>query len=170
MAFFGRGKNKLRADNTIIDCYKYYVKQTGNPYNLSQSQYISIWKAVISEVVDMIIINKFELFLPRRMGSLRIKRYKTKFKLKEDGELDTRKIPVDYPATLKLWEKDPVAKENKKLVFILNEHSDNHRAFWYWDKRTCTVKNQSKYAFKAARKNSRMLAKAIKEYKIIHYE
>ena len=101
--------------------------------------------------------------MPYKIGRLRIRKYKPKIKINEDGTLDKSKLFVDYANTNKLWSTNKEAKKNKKLVFHLNDHSNGYQHRWFWEKRESNIPNHSAYCFLPSRLNKRTLAKALKD-------
>ncbi|MBR5796522.1 MAG: hypothetical protein IKY26_10290, partial [Erysipelotrichaceae bacterium] len=53
-------------------------------------------------------------------------------------------------------------KEQNKLIFLLNEHSDMFKYRYWWNKVDVMVANKSKYQLVATRANKRRLAQIIK--------
>lgn len=165
-----RGKNKVVIDYSSPDIYKYYCNKTGNPHKLSQKQFTEITKQFFSEVIDMLIFDNIEFTFPKRLGNLRIIKYKNKVKLNEDGTLDKRKLRPNWKATRELWRKmypgmsweQIVAISDKKMVFHENKHTDGYNLKWYWDRTTCLVPNYTAYSLEIARRNDRRLAEALK--------
>jgi hypothetical protein len=103
-----------------------------------------------------------------RMGFLKIVKKKIRIQLNpETGKLDTRYLKPDWKATKELWSKDQLAKEQKKLVYHTNKHTNGYYYRWYWDKRTSTAVNQLYYKFEACRYNERLISKAVKSGHLI---
>lgn len=156
-------KHKFKSDYGLGDVYKFFVEKYGNSYNIKSFDFIQTCHKLNAEVVRLMIFDKREFFIPANLGGWRIKRRKTKFRLDKNGDLKTTHLPVDYQATKALWNNDPKAKKDKRLVFIFNDHTDGYRFKFWWDKRTSRVRNQSAYYIKPSRANSRLLAKAVKD-------
>jgi hypothetical protein len=170
-----RGKGKLISNIKNNDFYKHFLsclKEIGSNLQLTQKEYIDIISDFNKAISKKIIYEAYEFNMFYRLGTLRIKKYKPKYEVDVNGKLITKKIPVDYKATKELWERDPVAKQNKKLIFHLNKHSDGYKGYFFWSKLKSNVPNKSGYSFKACRTNSRDLGKAFKDpnLKINFYE
>lgn len=173
---FKRGKGKYNSEYSLSDLY--------NHYNLKYKNTVSkkVFKKVIQDYFDLlipeVINNNLEFRLPCKLGYFRIKSKEYKPKLDENGDLDRHSLIIDYGKTLKLWNRlypGKTAEEiklipNKKLVYYLNEHSDNKRYLWFWDKCTCNVQNQSYFKIEVTRKWDRTLSKTSKEKHIIYYQ
>lgn len=168
MAYFGRGKNIIKADYTVKDVYKFFDKKY-NSRKISQTLFSKVFRELSTQIIDDVIFNNYEFTYPYRLGNLRVQRFKRKLELDEEGELITRKLNIDWKATTDLWNESEKDKEAKTLVYNFNEHSDGYNVFFRWDRRTCLAPNGSKYAFRVTRYHKRKLAKAIKELKVIHY-
>ncbi len=152
-----------KADITSIDFYKFYRTQIekNTVYDIPKKKFTDILKYINYEIAKRIVTENFEYSMSPRLGSISIKKFKTKFKLDEKGNLIKRKLPVDYGRTNALWKINPEAKKAKKLVYFLNDHSNGYRYKFTWDKSTCIVKNKSFYSFKASREHNRSIAVAL---------
>ena len=165
-----RGKGKVNMEYGAKDIYKYYCDQTGNPHKLSQKQYGAILKDYWDEVIRKLMYENYEYNMPRA-GNLRIIKLKKKIVLDKKGNLVKNLLLMDYKKSKDLWKKmypDKTLDEifeikDKPVVYNLNKHTDGHRYYWWWDKRTCITKNMSYYKFNMCRTNDRLLAKVIKE-------
>lgn len=165
-----RGSNKIQIDFSAPDIYKHYVDTTGNPKKLSQKQYTTITKEFFETVTDMMIFDNIEFTFPKRLGNIRILKYKTKIKLNSEGKLDKRVLRPDWGKTRKLWKKEYPDKtweeivqiKNKPVVFHENKHTEGFSHMWKWDRTTCNVPNYVAYSLEISRHNDRKLAKALK--------
>ena len=150
--------HRLYSDFGTEAMYRYYKKKTGNPRRMSRTTFSNICRDINDAIMYCIINEGMEFYMPH-MGGIRIKKYKPRLKLKEDGDLDTRKIDVDYKASKQLWIDKPETKGT--VIFNFNEHTNGNKYRFWWDKRTAKVKNQQAYYFKATRTHKRKLASAI---------
>lgn len=166
-----KSKNKIQIDYNANDIYKFYCKQTGNPKKLTQTQFTTITKGFFTIVVDKMIHNGYEMIFPKKMGSLRIEKFKPIMKLNEFGNLDKRKLVPNFKACKDLWSKlypnvdlSDIRKlhPDRPMIYHENKHTDGFRYRWRWDKRTCLNKIASIYKIDIARDNDRLLAKALK--------
>lgn len=161
-----RNKGKNKAKVVVRHLYAHYLENApkGNTvYNVKNTIYTNILQDFNEALMALIIEKNFEYKLPYRLGSLRIRSRATKLSLKEDGSLDTKRIPVDWKATKKMWTDNPELHKLKKLVFITNEHTDGNAAGFYWMKKTAVVKNIYYRSFIVSRANKRRLAEVIKD-------
>lgn len=166
-----RAEGKYNADYTIEDVYKFYKAQCKEKG--TEPIDITVFRKIIKyynqEVCKSIVYNNDEFRLPFRLGYLRIKKYKTKFKIDKDGNLKTSYLKPDWKATKELWEKNEEAKENKKIVYHTNRHTSGFYYKWFWDKRVCNIKNSSVYSLVMTRGNKRMIPEAVKNNEDIDY-
>lgn len=169
-----RGKGKNKADYTLQDSYEEFCSRMvssttlngdkitiKSAYKITKILYTAIIKEYLKAKTNDIIYNAGTFKYPNRLGSLRIKKKKSKLRLK-DGKLDTKYIPVDYKATNELWKKDPEAKKNKKCVFLTNDHTDGYKYSFFWSKQVCDVPNNSVYQFIPTRTLKRSLSEVLK--------
>jgi len=152
----------IAADYTTKDCYKLYKKNVDKALQVDYSLYMDIIKSFNKSLRDKILYNASEVKLPCNLGRMRIKKFKLKLN-------KWNKLRPDWEKTLKLWERNPEAKEEKKLVFHLNEHRAGYAYRVYWDKRKCKVKNNRFYHFTPSRKFARTLSGILRENFEIDY-
>lgn len=154
----------------IRDAYKFYKSYSENP--LPYKLFTAVWEDFIDKVTSGIVEHGKDFTMPFRLGSVGIRKQKIKVKMNEDGTIDKRYLRPDWKATKELWERDEEAKKNKQLVFHLNKHFGGYNAKWFWDKSTCSVKNQSAYSLTMTRDNKRKLARAIfdEDLEVDYYE
>lgn len=177
-----RTRGVRNAGNKSDALYKFYMKnlkpvksliteeETLGSYNIKKKEYRDILMDINNEVMDLIISEGFEFRLPYRLGTLRIRKKKIKYRFKEDGTLDTQNLKVDWKSTNDLWNKDEEAKKNKTVVFHTNAHTNKYLLGFFWSKRTSKSRNLSVISFHASRANKRRLAKVSKNpYKTVNY-
>lgn len=125
---------------------------------------ISTYCKIVNDFNKFIMANVFngnEVVLPSRLGTLSIKGKKVDIKFDEKGRLKGH--APDYQATKELWEKCPECKENKQMVFHLNEHTNGIRYKFFWSKNRVLVENKTFYNMIFTRTNKRLLSKLIKD-------
>lgn len=140
---------------TIKDYYKAYINSVvDNPlYCIDYTTYRAIINDYLKFISDQVIMKSREFKLPSRLGSLFVfKRMPAKYEFKY--------LRVDFSAT----------KEYGKAILHLNEHSDGFNYRFRWQKSDAYVKNQKMYEMVMTRQNKRLLARAIKEYRIDYIE
>jgi len=107
------------------------------------------------------VLEGHEAVLPERMGTLSIEgRVQRVSGRAADGRL--LGIPPDWPGTKALWERDPVARAERRLLYHLNLHSDGIRYKFLWSKRRVLVEYKTLYAFRATRANKRAASARIR--------
>lgn len=171
--FYGKGKRKLIASYKSDDIYKFYLHKYGEKA-LSKEKFWSIWNAFIEARMKMVIFENLELYLPYRLGSLRIRLGGESIKIDKNGNV---KYSIDYGASNKLWQKmypNLSSEEIKKIpkkpkVYFTNEHTNGRRLYWFWDKLTSNFKNKSAYRLDITRKWDRMLSLKVQKTKKIEY-
>lgn len=163
---------KIIADYASTDIFKHYIKENGNPGNITRTTFNNIVGEFNSAIMDLIILEHFRFMLPRRLGYLRIKKKKIKLYLDKDGNLDPRYLRVDFKATKELHIADPKAKEEHKKIYHINPHTNGYNLQWYWDKTVSTALNVRAYTLDVTRATKRRLASAVKDpmLKIDYFE
>jgi hypothetical protein len=160
-----RGKGKIKVHYGRADMYKHYIESTEKlpeAAQVSYSDYCKVLNKFNTDISTAIMESAYEFILPKRLGTVRIKKYKPKVRLDEEGKLLTNNLAVDYKATNELWENNPEAKKAGKKVFHLNNHSDGYRYIWYYSTYRSNLPNKSLYRFIPTRTNKRELSKLIK--------
>lgn len=166
---FKRGRRKVLANYKFDDIYKFYKELNGKKA-LPKSVVRQIYKKLFPTIVKMMVFDAFDFRMPARLGYIRVKKKLVEPKLDENGNLDARRLSVDWKKTTKLWnklypgktQKEIKAIKNKPLVRELNEDYNGYRVTWYWDKTTCNIKNQAAYYINITRDNDRILSRGVK--------
>lgn len=178
-----RTKGKHITDVKTKDLYNHYIDNipkieslsggiTSGSYDIKEQEYSKILKDINSSIIEIIILENFEFKLPYFLGILSMKQKKVVYKLRRNGDLNTRKLAVDYKALKELWSRDEEARKNKTLVFHTNEHSDGYRISFFWSKMGANTIGIAAYYFMACRKVKRLPAMLLKtsEKKLIFYD
>lgn len=174
--YFGKGKRKIIADYKTKDIYKFY-KNKYKDEAVDYKTFCRVWERFIEVRMNLVIFDNLEFNFPYRMGSLGVRIGNSIYKLDKNGEIKMSRIPVNYKATIAEWQRlypGKTAQElklikDKPLIRELNEHSNNRKLFWFWDKITCNVKNKTAYRLDITRKWDRMLSNKIKKTKRLDY-
>jgi len=111
------------------------------------------------------------------LGYLRVKANKLHF-FKKNGE-KSKSLKVDWPTTWKMWEKTYEGKtrdeitelKGKKVVYFMNDHTNQEFYQHYWDRLTSSVKYHRFYEFTPSRQYSRLINTVVKDpnRKIYYY-
>lgn len=161
-----RGKGKISSDVKRSDMYRAFKRQVrddgdSHVFNLSSKEHSKVLNLFNKKVSSKILEDAFEFILPYRLGTLRIKKYKNKLKLDKDGQLMKHKLRPNWKATKELWEKNEDAKDIKKIVYHLNEHTNGYNYKWHFSNHRSNCPNKSSYSFIPTRENKRTLAKLL---------
>jgi hypothetical protein len=141
--------------------YKKSVKNKHKRFNITRKQHSKILRLAHELISKGMIEDKFIFNPPYLACKFRVKRYKQPIKYDENGKIIKSNLPVDWKSTLNFWKINPQAKEEKKLIYYLNDHSDGYRyTFSKFKKRYCNNKNLKYFSFLATRTNNR----ALKDY------
>jgi hypothetical protein len=172
---YKRGKRKYISSTNIENMFRVAVEKYN--FSLDKKEYSKLLEIINNYIFDIILHDSSEYRLPKKLGSIRIKRTKFKYKLDENGRVKKNQMKVDFNSSKKLWrEKYPnktwqEIKEipDKPLIYYLNKHTNNYYNKFYWDKRTSTLKNQSIYKLDIIRNRKQELSRLSKQNKI-YYE
>jgi hypothetical protein len=172
---FKRGKGVYNSDYKIDDFYEWYIATVSDP--LPKHLFRNIFRGYMEQIMVDVIYNSGEFNMGHKLGSVRVREKDYKVQLDEHGNVDKGKLVPDWGKTLKKWKKlypdvDPSDYkniENKPIVYLMNEHSDETLKQWFWDKATCNIAGQSAYKFNATRYWDRLLAKVNKESNITYF-
>ena len=99
--------------------------------------------------------------LPEGCGNMIIEGKKIVVRFDEDGNI--KNLAPDWVNTKKLWDSNPQAKAEKKLLYHFNEHSAGIRYRLNWEKKLINIPNKILYGFILSRSNKRTIWKAVKE-------
>lgn len=137
----------------IKDIYRLLRKE--HKIKETYPQFQAIIKAMHKAMADALVEGK-EIIFPHRMGGIILKKteriYKTSWK----------PLPVDWEATLQLWEEDKECFEKRQLIF---HDEKTYFKFSYNKKRAC-FKNKLFYLFRVVREVKRRIKQEIKDGKI----
>lgn len=160
----GKSEEKIKTHVAIPEQYKYYKNNNFETkdsfYYVSKTTYTKFLKVFFSKVVDAIITEGFEFVMPFRTGILAIRKYQQTLRYDNNGKVNLNNLPVNWNATLNLWEQDEEAKKQKKLIRYLNEDREIYN--YRYIKKTANFKNKHYIGFRATRENKIKLKNAIK--------
>jgi len=117
----------------------HYYKENNKDSTVQRDRYNRL-ASLYCEFLQEKVIEGYEVRLPCGMGSLEVIGRRPK----KDENGNFINLPVDYKATKKYWEKYPEL-ENKKFIYILNEHSNFYKYKITWKKGTIRYKNLFRY-------------------------
>jgi len=145
----------LRTDENIRSGFKFYKKKYQPA--VEEKEYVKILNEFNKFIMDS-VFQGYEVHLPAKMGILSIIGKKKKITFDEDGKPN---LPPHWKKTKDLWERDPKAKAEKKLVYITNAHSDGIIYRFFWSKLKMMVAYKTVYSFQATRENKRRIWKEV---------
>jgi len=177
MIAYKRGPSRVKADYKMDEIYVFYKERYGDKA-LPRSVVHKIFKRLFPGIIKLMVFENLDYRMPARLGSLRVRKKLVGPKIDKDGNLDTRDLSINYKATKKLWEKmypgktaeEIKAIEGKKIIRETNDHTDNYRLYWYWDKLTSNLLNQSAYYLDICRDGDMVLSHAVKHNNLNFYE
>jgi hypothetical protein len=108
------------------------------------------------------LLSKGEVMIPERLGNIQVVGRKAKVHI-EDGKI--KGLAPDWVNTKKLWESDPQAREEKRLVYHFNEDTGGVRYKFFWSKSRVLIANKTLYNLRMTRTNKRALSKEVKRGK-----
>jgi len=147
--------HKIHSDYGANDYFIYYQRNGGT---LDRHVFGVVLKDLNLAIAEE-ILKGYCFKMPSRMGVLVVTK-KKEFVSFKDGKAVTNR-PIDFPATLKMWEEYPETKEDKKLVRYLNKHTNGYIYKVAYGRAYATFKNKSVYCCQVNRYLKRKLAKNI---------
>jgi len=149
------------ADYGRIHMYSTYCKRVSVTDRQSEKVYRKVLNDFNKAVVDLIVNEAYDFIIPCNLGSLKIIKFKNKFKFNSNGEMIKGKLYPNWKATNELWAKNPEAKAQKKLIYHVNEHSEGYQHKWCYDNYRNKSINKTAYNFIAVRSNKRRIPMAL---------
>jgi hypothetical protein len=141
-----RSKNKIQVDYTIDDIYKYYKElHKDDELMVDAKTFKKVLYSFNKKIFESILEDSEEFKIPKRLGTLRIKKTKMNF----SGNISCK---IDWALT----------KQYNKKIYHMNDHTNNYRYRFYWKKTTCNAINKTAYSFEATRSDKRKLAQILK--------
>lgn len=146
----------LKTDQNTASAYSSYYKSTDTP--VDKSMYLKIANLYMKFLFAKVLDGE-EVTLPSRLGSMFITGTKKKLKFDVNG---VPLLPPNWGKTKELWDRNPEAKLNKKLVYCINEETDGIVYKLHWSKNRVYIENKSLYSLRITRDNKRAIHKRIK--------
>lgn len=137
------------------------------PVKIKRKEYLEITKGFMEFIMEQVIEEAKEVKLPAGCGTLKVVGRKIVPKVDENGEITN--LAPDWVKTKKLWEENPEAKKEKRLVHHFNDHTNGVSYRLEWCKTILGLANKNYYGFIAARQHKRKIHTNIitgKEYLI----
>lgn len=165
---FKRGLGDNNCKYNSVNIFKTYKKAKGAIKN--QRLFSQIVREFYDEVVNEMLVSNFEFKLTHKMGTILIRKHKKKLCLNKDGKLNLKKLRIDWLSTKKLWMENPIYRQEKRLIYHMNEHTEGYHFRFYWDKSLTRTKNISVYKFIPTRHNKALLIESINQGNTDFYE
>lgn len=135
-------------------------KQNKKLKKYSLAEYNKVLYTFNQILIDYVLETGDIVRFPFGLGHLSINKYKkTKFIKQKDGSEKINLNP-DWKKTLDLWKECEECKQQKKLVYHLNFHSDGFSYYWLWVLGSNMLQG-SIWKFELNRVHSRKLASLI---------
>lgn len=145
-----------------MDCYKKFKKEHPEYKKLTFEQFKRVIRTYNTMIMDYVLETGKEFKLPFGFGVITINKKKQVVFFEKDG-VKRVVLAVDWKTTKELWEKNPEAKENKKVIFLTNEHSEGYRFKWLWFPKSARFMMADVWIFTPSRRSSRTLAQKLKD-------
>jgi hypothetical protein len=176
-----RGKSGI----VVYGLYMYYrrlLEMQGyldkrSDFNVSFQEFCKVIRLLNKKTKDAIIYDSWVFKLPYKLGTIYIRKIKMELSLNHNGDVDVRKLVPDWPKTYALWEREYPGKtreelkeiKNKKMVYLLNEHTFGYKYVIHWHKKYSNVPGHGPYRFVFAKGNRRELARLLKSNPNVTY-
>jgi len=163
-------KHRVKCDYGIKDYYAYYKKNGGK---LDKKLFSKIIFSFNESLYPIICTPDYNYKIPGRLGVITTDKFKNYIKF-EDGNLKTN-LPPNWQATMKLWESDSKAKEDKVLVRYENKSTEKYTFKFRYKKGKVKFKNKNVYSISINRALKQYLKNLINNgefdtSKIINYD
>ena len=146
--------HRVKCDYGLKDYYRHYRKRGGK---LSRDKFRDIIYTFNKGLYPLICSFDYEYKLPYRLGSICIIQKNTFVKM-VDGVLQTNR-PVNYKASLDMWEKDPQTRADNLFV----RHEDPYIFNFVYVKKLAVYRNKSIYTLNVNRELKHYLREVIRE-------
>ena len=165
--YLKRGKGKTNGDIYKRHFFSFYNKKAKHT-KVDRKTYDAFLKQLLDAYSEAIVKENMSLKLGC-LGYLRVQAKKLNFFNKEGKR--QKSLKVDWNKTWKHWEAtykdltrdEIVALKNKKVIYFLNDHTNQEFYKHHWDTLTSTVKYHRFYNFSPSRRYSRMIAEVVKD-------
>jgi hypothetical protein len=145
--------------HNIRSSFSMYSQSVSNPVDLKT--YLTINYMYMKFIIRKVFEGKI-VTLPNRLGFFKVLGKLQKPSISEGG---IKGLAPDWVKTKELWDRDPKAKEQKKLLYHNNFKTQGVRYRFTWSKNTVLVINKTLYSFRLSRENKRNLSKLIENGK-----
>lgn len=162
-----RSSKKIPAHYGMPDYYKFFCKE--NPsLNISKKTFNSIISQYNDALCDL-LITELTIPLPHRFGKLEIVKELREVYINDEGKVINTN-PIDWKATMHLWDNLEEAKEAKVLIRHTNKHTGGYVFRIFYNKRNAVFKNKKIYFFKPVRTLARSITQRLLDYSKPKYD
>lgn len=138
------------------DAYRLYKKELTN--TVGRNTFMQLVSG-FNDFVRNKIIEGHHVSFPEKVGSMYIMGSPVHPKVDEWGKI--RGLSVDWKATKEMWSRDPQKKEEKKVIYHFNEHTNGIRYRVRWSKKRMFIRNRDFYMFFFTRGNRKFVNRCI---------
>lgn len=170
---------EFKVTHGIKDIYKLYRqnKRNKDEHYMSYLKFSTIFYTFNKAISKLIIEEGYQFKMGYRLGYLRIRKTKMRFKI-VNGRLAPNRKVTDWGSSRKLWYKLYPGKtlkeikeiKDKPILYHTNIHTNGEIMRWYWEKYTCNIPNKTVYQFQPVKQNRLDLIKKINEGKYDQYQ
>lgn len=96
------------------------------------SNFLNVLYTFNQILVDYVLETGNLVRFPFGMGHLSINKYKRSYFRKNKDNEQIINLKPDWNKTMTLWKECPECKEQKKLVYHTNTHTDGFSYYWMW--------------------------------------
>ncbi len=149
----------------LKDSYTFYRNhyKTGIP-NCDYRTGLPIYMLIVGGLMKFMfkkVFAGFDIRLGAGLGVLGIRGKKIEIFIDKDGNV--KGVAPNWGETKKLQARDPIAKENRTIVYCTNEHSNGIRYSFFWSKEGVIIENKSLYHMSISKGNRTELTRLIFE-------
>lgn len=157
--------HKIKSDYGLRDYYRYYRSIHNSKYAKTYSAYTKILRECNNKIRDAISDEAYDFKIPNRLGIIKVRKFVKSVRIDENGKLKHSMAP-NWIETMKLWDSDPEARENRTKIFHDNQHSGGYTYKIVYSKKNANYKNKTAYRLRPNRMLCRKLSKNIKEHNL----
>ena len=159
-------KRALRkAEAGLLDFYKFYKEKaiSDGVKPLSKKEYSRYFREYSKFFIRKVAEGEYMQF-PARIGALYVRGMKRPLKYNSEG---VPNLPPNWKVTYEYWNKNPEAKEKRKIIYHLNENTEGIVYKITWSKRKAFFSRKELYSLLVSRLVKKLIHEEIvkgKEY------
>jgi hypothetical protein len=148
-----------KKDLNIESSYSLYKKESTNP--VEKKEFLQVANKYMKFLIKKMLEGE-EVTLPAKLGTIFIQGTRKPLKFTKAG---IPLLPPNWRKTKELWEKNPEARQTRKLVYCLNEETEGVVYKMVWSKNRVPIENKVYYNLILTRGNKRAIYSQIKQGK-----